>query len=114
MIARPNGALQPSASHEAFSWLHTNLKHDPDAQFVESTLNLCNGIAICLQLVHNSNMVRSNQDDLEPGDDEVPLLDVVDTERLMLFAQTAAQMLADDAERRIGRMNEREQKKVKK
>jgi hypothetical protein len=113
MSARDGIDLKAAPLHKAFSWLRPDLEHDHDAQFVATAHDVCKGIATCLQLVQNSNMVRSNQDDFVPGDEDAPLLDIGDTERLMLFAQAAAQMLGEDAERRIERLNERAQKKAK-
>ena len=89
----------PEALHVPFSWVYGPAKHDPMAEFAALTLNVCNGIQTCLELVHLSGMHRQH---------EMPaVLGAGDTERLLLLATASAHMLADVTDGRIEWFNER-------
>lgn len=100
-----NAGAKSGAVHERFSWLHKSLEFDREAQFTATASDVCKGIVLVLELVHTSNLDRSNNEQCDPGAASHPTLGVIDTERLFLFAQAAARMLAADAERNIDRMN---------
>ena len=108
MNARANqqaGALPLNvAAHQPFSFLADRLKHNPHAKFAASVLDVMHGITVCLEIVHSSDLARSmNRDD--PDDQQVPLIDTVDTERLLRLATVSAALMADRAENQIEWMN---------
>jgi len=98
---------QPQPAHEPFSWLNEGLTNDPQAQFVALTMDVCNGMQTCLQLLHSDLLTRNNNQWAAPGDAEAPLLDQAAGERLLLLATAAARMLSERAEERIEALNER-------
>jgi len=102
---QPAGALPiNAAAHQPFSFVAARLKHDPNARFAASVLDITQGIAVCLSIVHNSELARSmNRDD--PDDQQLPLVDTVDTERLLRLATASATLMARDAEQYIEWMN---------
>jgi hypothetical protein len=91
--------------HEPFSWLDKSLSDDRTAQFVATTFDFCNGIALCMELAHSANLERAHNDDADDADKCQPVIGIVDTEHLLMFAQSAARMLASEAERNIERLN---------
>ena len=91
--------------HEPFSWLDKSLSDDRTAQFVATTFDFCNGIALCLELAHSANLERAHNKDCNAGDKCRPAIGIVETERRLMFAQSAAQMLTASAERHINRLN---------
>ena len=95
--------LEQSSMHEPFSWLAPELENNLAAQFMARATDVCHGIHTCLELVNSSSLARSS---LENGaGDDVPLLDPIDTERLLRFAMASAKLLAEDSEKRIQWMN---------
>ena len=94
-----------SAVHERFSWLHKSMAFDREAQFTSTAVDVCKGIALCLELAHTSNMERDNNDQCDPGTEGRPTLGVVDTEHLLMFATAAARLLAAAGEDNIDYLN---------
>jgi hypothetical protein len=95
-----------AAAHDPFSFLHPRLKHNHMAQFAESVLDITQGIAVCLEMVHSSSLARDMNEHSEPDEQQQPLVDIVDTDRLLRFTSTAAALMADRAEKQIEWMNE--------
>jgi hypothetical protein len=91
--------------HERFSWLDKSLSDDRAAQFVATTFDFCNGIAMCMELAHSANLERAHNDDADEVDKCRPAIGIVDTEHLLMFAQSAARMLAAEADRHMERLN---------
>ncbi len=98
--------MSPGAIHRQFSRLRSDLIGNKNAEFVEIAHDVCNGIALCLELTNGSDLVRQENFDEEPGDERPPILGVVDTERLLFFARAAAALLASNAEHHIEWLNE--------
>lgn len=106
--------LQPSAPahqpeqeavHRPFSWLPNEGKHDQVAQFMALTMDVCNGIQTCLELVHSGDLTRRLNEDADLGEEVAPTLGRLDRERLLLLATASVRMLAGDAERQIIQAN---------
>lgn len=91
--------------HEPFSWLDKSLSEDRTAQFVATTFDFCNGIALCMELAHSANLERAHNADADDAQKCQPAIGVVDTEHLLMFAQSATRMLAREAERNIEHLN---------
>ncbi|MGZ9709931.1 hypothetical protein ACXX82_03825 [Glaciimonas sp. GNP009] len=89
----------PGAFHQSFSWLLLEHKHNEREQFYAMTVDGCEGIKTCLDIVHLSNSDRNT--------DTAPTLDIVATERLLRLALMLSQLLADMAARRIDRLDDR-------
>lgn len=102
-----------AAAHVAFSHLHDSVKDDPDAQFAATTMDIARGIGLCLEMVSNSDLAREMNSDAEPTDEDLPLLDPVDTYLLARFAISSARLLADHAEGHIKWLNEYRAKATK-
>lgn len=102
-----------TAFHVPFSHLDLRLKHDQDAQFAATTMDIARGIGLCLEMVSNSDLAREMNSDAEPTDEDLPLLDPVDTYLLARFAISSARLLADHAEGHIKWLNEYRAKATK-
>jgi len=100
---------QPPAragQHEPFSYLDPSLQFDQDAQFVATVKDFASGIGLCLEMINTSALAREMNEHADEGEEDLPLLDRSDTERLLRFANASANMLARHAEDRIEWMNE--------
>jgi hypothetical protein len=100
----PDTTAAPStvALHRPFSWLHSSLDDNANAQFIARTLDVCNGVALCLDLAQMSDVDRATC--------VQPVLSVCDASYLMLLATASVKMLADSAAGEIESMNSRAQK----
>ena len=87
----------PDAFHQPFSWLPLEYRTDGPAQFYALTMDVCQGIQTCIDLAHFSTMDRDN--------DTIPMLNIVDTDRLFRLALTSSHMLAELAAGRIDRLD---------
>lgn len=87
----------PRAINQPFSWLAPHPEHDASAEFVALTMDVCNGLSTCLELVQASNIDRI--------DHARPLLSPSDTDRLMRLATAAAGLLSGAAESHIEWVN---------
>lgn len=86
--------------YQAVSWVHCQ-DEDGGAAFAALTLDVCNGVQTCLQLIHSTHI----SNDPAAGDEEQPILGAVDKGRLLLLAQASAKMLADLAMARVEGLN---------
>lgn len=93
--------------HQPFSWLHKSLQDDRDAQQLSTTYDLFRGINLSLEIVHSSNLERMHNEECDEGDENRPMLDVADSETMLLFVKSAVQLLALQTEAEIERFNER-------
>ena len=106
-----NPKPSPDALHEPFSWLHSSLRHDRQAEFATTTYDICQGIGLCIELVHSSDLVRLHNKDADLGEEEVVTLCVSDTERLLRLAKASIGLLADRTEHHIEWLNETARRK---
>ena len=95
-----------SAAHQPFSFLHSSLQHDPGAQFVAVAMYIAQGVKLCLEMANSSTLARAMNLDADAGEEDLPLLDVTDTDRIMRLAAAAAHLLATHAEKHIEWLNE--------
>lgn len=91
-----------SAAHKPFSWLEDHLEHDRGARFAAMTMDVCQGIATCLELIHSSNVDRNRGG--------LPTLNPADTDRLTRLAMASANLLSRAAEDQIELLNQSESK----
>jgi hypothetical protein len=87
--------------HQAFSWVEKGVADVDGAEFAALTVDVCRGIETCLQLMHVADISMGSG----AGDEDPPILGVVDKERLLLLAQAAVHMLGDRANMRVDDMN---------
>lgn len=102
MSAAENTRPQP-ALHEHYSFLLPAARRLPRAEFVERTRDVVSGVALCLELIHSSNIAR----DVD-ADSDTPILNVYDTDRLARFAIASARLLEHAANVDIQSMNDRD------
>ena len=102
-----------TAFHVPFSHLDLRLKHDQDAQFAAATMDIARGIGVCLEMASNSALARETNTGADPVDEDLPVLDPVDTYILTRFAISAARLLAEHANDRITWLNEYRAKEAK-
>lgn len=104
--ARP-GSVRPV--HEPFTWVD-----EPDkggaAAFAALTMDVCQGVHTCLQLIHSTDLCTNSG----AGDEDPPILGAVDKERLLLLATAAMRMLGDRAKDRMESLNSRARKAARK
>jgi hypothetical protein len=98
---------EPQPIHEPFSWLNKGVANRHEAQFVALTMDVCNGVETCLQLLHSDMLARNRNQWADPGQEDAPLLDKATGERLLLLATAASRMLAERAEAQIDTLNDR-------
>lgn len=103
--SQPAAAPNSAAVHDPISFLHPRLKHNRMAQFAASVLDITQGVSVCLELVHSSSQTRMMNDDSSPEDAQVPILDIVDTDRLLRLATASANLMALHAEKHIEWIN---------
>lgn len=103
----PGTAKLPAnaAAHDPFSFVANRLKHDPNARFAASVLDITQGIGLCLELVNSSTTARMMNEHCDPHEEQIPMLDPFDTDRLMRFATASATLMASHAEKHIEWMN---------
>ena len=106
------GAQQAPAGtvHKPFSWVHTDTINR-GTSFIESVVDLCAGLHTCLQLVHSTDLAlhaRAMDDD-----EAVPLLGIVDKERLLRLAIAVTGNLANSAHQEIEWINDQARRAVK-
>ena len=74
------------ALFKPFSWLPAVLEMSHEAMFVADSMDAWRGVETCLGLVASSELARAHNSYADDGDDENPLLSVVDSERLLRLA----------------------------
>ena len=90
--------MMPLAAHGRRELLHATLHGDRHAEMVALTYDITDGLALCLQLLNADNMRRQSG--------ETPALGIGDTTRLMRFALASVEMLRDETECVIDRLND--------
>ena len=96
-----------SAVHQPFSWLGDDVKDHPLADFVALTMDICSGVQTCMEIVHLSDLVRSENEDLEPEQAELPAVNAYDAGKLMRLAIVTTRLLREYAARQIDLINTR-------
>ena len=104
---------QSAAVHKPISFLRDELNFDAAAQFAELTMDIAQGIQICIEMASASNLAREMNNDAIAGDEQLPIVDPASTECLMRFAAAAAGMLAARASQKIEWMNQSVAKEAK-
>ena len=99
MKIQTNTTTSPTALHQPFTWLHVSVQNDAHAEFLAMAKSMCTGVAVCLQLVAQSELARDNG--------SVPVLDIGDSESLLMLAIESAKLLSSAAEIEIDTINER-------
>ena len=103
--ARQQTEIEPF--HKAFSWVNKETINR-SAGFIEGVADMCAGLQTCLQLVHSTDLAlhaRSMDDD-----EAVPVLGIVDKERLLRLAIAVTGLLAEGAHREIEWINDQARK----
>ena len=90
------------AIYEPFSWVRPDVDMSSNADFAALAIDVCSGVKTCLQLIHLSDLARSSG----AGDEDPPVLDLRDTERLIRLSIAATSMLSDEAHARVERAND--------
>jgi len=94
-----------SAVHKPFSWLRDDVKNHPMADFVALTMDVCDGIKTCLEIIHVSNLERSSNAELDPQDAELPAVNAHDATNLLRFTIASAKLLRGVANEKIDMIN---------
>lgn len=83
--------------HRPFSWLVDGVKNDQHARFAAMTMDICQGVETCLELVHTSTLDRY---------EDAPILGAGDTDRLLRMAMASIRLLGESAESTIDNIND--------
>ena len=105
--------LAAAALYKPFSWLPAVLKNSHEAAFVAESMDAWRGVETCLGLVASSELVRANNAFADDGDDENPLLSVVDSERLLRLAIITASIWEIKCERHLQWMEDRAEEQAR-
>lgn len=97
----------PPARHKPFSWLPAVLEGNSDAEFIAESMDAWRGVETCLGIVASSELDRAHNMWADPGDEEVPLLSGVDSERLMRLAIITARAWDIKCEKYLQRLEAR-------
>ena len=93
------------AVHQPFTWLADDVTDYPMADFLALTMDICDGVHSCLQIVHLSDLIRSENDDRAPEDAELPAVNAYDSAKLMRLSIGTIRLLRDYAARQIDWIN---------
>ena len=96
-----------SAVHQPFSWLGDDVKGHPLADFLALTMDIGRGMQTCLEIYHMSDLVRSENAELEPEQAELPAVNGYAAGNLLRFTIAAARLLHEAAARQIDSVNMR-------
>lgn len=107
-MSAPKKPTPETSLHTPFSWLVPELEDDGDAQFAALVMDLCEGVATCLELVYSSDLERHGNLGAAPEDKVRPVLSKRKADRLLRFAMTSSHLLAEYAEKHIDWLNQRE------
>lgn len=102
-----------AGAHKPFSWISEEAQCHPMADFATLTLDVCNGLNVCLEIAHNSDLERLNNADRAPGKEILPTTSIIDTSHLMRLAIASTTLIARLAEREIDSINKYGTKKSK-
>jgi len=102
-IPKPNRA---HAVHQPFSWIDEAARDYPMADFVALTVDVCNGIHTCLEIVNSSSHERTSTADAAPGEEALPAVTVFDAENLLRLSIATTRLLRASAEQHINWINE--------
>ena len=94
-----------ASTHRDFHWIDGSGQRSSYATFVETTLDISAGIHTCLQLIYASELERAANRDADPGDSVIPAISEREADKLMRLAIAAADLLRDEALRRVERFN---------
>ena len=94
-----------SAVHKPFSWLRDDVKNHPMADFVALTVDVCDGIKTCLEIIHVSNLERSSNAELDPEEAELPAVNAHDATNLLRFSIASVKLLRGVAAEKIDMIN---------
>lgn len=89
--------------HQPQSWVETFAQDDDNAHFAALTLDVCNGVKTCMQLIHSTDLAVNSG----AGGEDPPILGVLEKEHLVLLASAAVRMLGDRAFAHVGKLNDR-------
>lgn len=91
--------------HQPFSWVG-HIPGDRNADFAALTLDVCQGVQTCLELIHSSDLAIA----AGGGDESPPVLGFGDRERLLLLSTATMRMLGLQAEGHIGYLGDKARK----
>lgn len=94
-----------NAVHQPFSWLADEAKDLPMADFVSLTMDVCDGIHSCLQIIHVSDLERSSNADLDPEEAKVPAVNANDAGKLLRLCIATTRLLRDHTAHKIDWIN---------
>lgn len=98
MTDASKSAIPPATPiHQPFSWLHSSLEGRGDAEFLALTKTVCAGVVTCLQLAQQNELARDNG--------RTPLMNMNDSEALLMLATASAHLLGSAPEGHIDFMN---------
>lgn len=102
-----------ACSHKPFSWIYEDAKDFPMANFVSLTMDVCNGIKTCLELVNTNSLERDYNHDADPGTEALPPLSPAEESNLLRLSMAVSTLLQHEAERTIAWINKYGPEKLK-
>jgi hypothetical protein len=89
------------SAHEDFHWIEGSSQGSQYGTFLETTLDISNGIHTCLQLFYTSAIEREANADTEPANWRKPAISIVEADHLIRLSIAATNLLRQDARQRI-------------
>ena len=100
---KPNRAR---AVHQPFSWIDDAARDYPMADFLALTLDVCNGIQTCLEIIESSDLECTYHSDLAPDNAELPVVSAYHAGILRRLSIASAKLLRKHADQEINWLNE--------
>ena len=103
---QPSKSHRARAFHQPFSWIDDAARDYPMADFVALTLDVCNGIRTCLEIIEASDPECRCHSDPAPDDAELPVVSAYHAGILRRLSIASARLLREHADQKIIWINE--------
>jgi len=94
-----------NAVHQPFSWINDDARDYPMADFLALTVDVCNGVHTCLEIVNSRVLERAPHADAIPAEEATPAVTMPDAENLLRLSIAVTKLLRAAAERNIHWIN---------
>ena len=94
------------AFHQPFSWIDDAARDYPSADFISLTIDVCNGVHTCLEIIEASDPECRCPSDPDADEAELPVVSAHHTGILRRFCIAATRLLREHADQKINWINE--------
>ena len=94
-----------NAVHQPFSWIDDAARDYPSADFVSLTIDVCNGVHTCLEIIEASDPECGCPSDPDADEAELPVVSAHHTGILRRFCIAATRLLREHADQKAAWIN---------